>query len=412
MTRTEPSLWRELQELRPLGDVEQAVALGRAAETRSRRGRWLITAVAAAAVVAVVGVSAWWSPERPADPADEVPPPDSAPAIESRAVEISERIEDWMPGQLGPSDHAPVGTALARRCAEACRHLLVRADGTTIPVADVSPDLAELLADADPRTVSLPSDAGWLALPDAGSVRLYPLKPGTSVPVVFEPSDPSYRWELVGWGSGYTSAALAEYDGAGTPVRYGYADLADREVFAVDAPEAGRYGPVGQFGVGVQVGDRARAGARLTAVRQLHVPVEPNDRWTAGTVDALPETSTDEMLDLSGLMAPAETLAGPDGFAELVDPPPSSFAAFPQQVTVFEDGRRTGLIVLGPGGPARLGYAEVQGWQLLGPIRPDQAALTTTRDGKSLVKGHSDAGIEWQHELPGNVTWYLPGLRP
>lgn len=409
MTRTEPSLWRELQELRPLGDVEQAVALGRAAEMRSRRGRWLITAVAAAAVVAVVGVSAWWSPERPADPADEVRPPDSAPAIESRAVEISERIEDWMPAGHDLGEQAPLGTALAWQCQKECRHVLVRPDGTTIPVADVSPDLARVLNHTHPQNVSISFDAGWLAVADEHALVFYPLEPGTSDPVVVEPQDPSYRWRLVGWGSGYASAALVEYDESGRVASYGYADLADREVFDVEAPQTAKYGPAGLFGTGVQVSERARPGPRLTTMPKLHVPVAPSEGQTAGTLQTITGTSA---TDLAGVLAPDETLTGPDGFGEVADLTGFSLSEIPQQVTVFEDGRRSGLILLGPGGPARLGYAEVQGWQLLGPIRPDQAALTTTRDGMSLVKGHSDAGIEWQHELPGNVTWYLPGLRP
>lgn len=350
MSRTELSLRRELEELGPLGDVGEALRQAGAPPSRRRRGaRAAIVLAAAAAVVAVVGVTAWWSPEQAAHVADD---PD--------AIRISDRISDWADSPEG--EPAALGTALTRQCREACRNLLVAPDGATVPVREVSQGLAALLGEAD--HVSLSADARWIAIADDGAVRLFSLAPGESEPLVFEPAAPSYRWSLTWWAVNSRRAVLAEYDGDGTQVGRGTADLTRR------------------------------------VTRQVPVRGGERDADRVTTIDQEGDT-----YDLAGQMALAETLAGPDG-TELTAPD----AARPQ-VTVFRDGRRTGLIELGPDGPERLAYAEVEGWRLLGAIRPDQAALTTTRDGSSLVKGHSAAGIEWQHELPGKVTWYLPGLR-
>lgn len=369
-----------------------------------RHIRVMVASLAAAAPM-VVSVAAAW----PGSAAS------SAVAAPESTVEISEDITTWVPHHPQIGSPAPPGTALARQCSGECRWLLVSPDGTTADLVEVSPDLVEVLDSVAPEGVSISYDASWLAIHDNGTVRIYPLRPegsrpGISSPLVFEPEGSERSWEFVAWGSGSLSAALVEYNDA-RPVRYGHADLLGGSTTVAEAPASDRYGPVGDAGIGPQVSDRVRAGERLTSARMMSVPVVPDPAWEVGSLQ-----DADSEHDVTGLLAGAESLAGPAGLAEVNSPPREHDETVWPQVTVFRSGPegfvRQGVIELGLDTDRRLEYAEAGGgWELRGMIRPDQAALTSVDEGESVLQGRGDEGVIWEHRLRGDATWYLPGLR-
>ncbi|MBM0125358.1 hypothetical protein [Pimelobacter simplex] len=398
----------ELDHVNAMGDVATALASGR--RKRAQRRTAVVALAAAAAVAAAVVPSVLVEDARnaPKSPAgqrkDAVPTPAA-----NDVVPVDEFIRTWVPAAEMLGTPAPSGSVLARQCPTdaACRWTLVAADGEQLDLEDVSPGLAALLADVDPADVSLSYDGQWMAIDTAGTIRIQSLDPtrSESAPTVVEPTAAGSAWDLVGWGSGSLSLALAETDASGRTTKYATIGLEGGGIDIVDAPEPGKYGPVADFGQGVQVSRRVPEGTRVTSSTTLVVPTSTDASLPMGEV-----TPFSEPIDASDLLQPGETLSGPNGLPELTTPPDASRDEVWPHATVFTpDGERTGLIELRAGDPTRAPVGLSTGWQIVGSNGSGQVVEISSENG-SQIRARDGDGVAWSHNLPAAADWVVPGI--
>lgn len=410
-------IFRALDRLPPLGDVDIALSQGRKLrQVRRTLNYTAASLVTAAAIVVTVSVV----------PRDgllrESPSPVEDPTVSrpleedslTKPVRIDEAIRAWVPKPDYLGAAAPVDTAIAHTCATRtdCQWLLL-GGRHTLNLATVSPTLRDLITSVGFGDLSLSFDAQWMSIGFDNGLRVQPLAPdASSTPIVLESAAAETRWKLVAWGSGSLNASFVELDAFGSPRRYAYVDLLARHVEFAAQPKGQELGPIGHFGIGPLLGPRTvqigHERSRVTTVETSVLPLVEDSGLPRGTVFAV---SRDEV---APLVLPDETLAGANGLLEVRTPPSVNDEAVWPYVTVYRESnggvQRSGVIELRRGAPRRLSYADSKEQRVfLGVIRPMQAVTVEDSDASTL-SGQGKAGTLWSHRLSSNTRWIVPGL--
>lgn len=395
-----------------VGDARRAWRRG----VRQRRVRVIGAPVAVAAVSAAVIIASVQEPWHDAAPNPAPPTP------AERTVEPTRSVDEWVPET--PMDlgrPARVGTVMYAACADGCETMLRRPDGAEFPLSDASTEVAAAVDAAGVENVSLSVDASWLGVPDGDDYVVYPLRGGEPGRLSADGAD---RWSLVGWGAGSFNWSLARWRD-GRVVEYATADLweaVDPTHFSV--PDGCTERPSDHGGSGVIVAEPIATDGppsswpRLTTYDARWLTVLRGTGESRGSL-----ISAGPPRDLSALLGPDETLAGPLGVpVERTGPVGSAEMDWPT-VYVFDqaDDTRT------PIGAIFADETEVDGgwrfdvpestaedtWRVLGPLRAESLAVAhETADATEVVRIDRDGSRTVLQRLPAGSHVILPGASP
>lgn len=283
-------------------DAERAIAAARG--RRKRNG--FVGAVSLAAVGAtVLAIGLNWPPV-----GETAPPAGIDQTTAPQAV-----FRDWVPQPLTVGAPAPAGTMMLRSCAAAdCSVKLLKSDKSTIDLADLRPELAQLIAANGLEGASLSPDAEWLGLRNGGGFDIYNLADSAKV-YKLEAGAAESQWRVIGWNNNVTLVNVRQ----GRPLDYAVIDLTTGAKNKYQPPSGSQKLPVGVGGVGgdlalaqpidVRVPISQRARVTKIAVSSLVIVPNPAESQSQGEQDGGQNTET----DFTTFLQPGETLAGPAG---------------------------------------------------------------------------------------------------
>lgn len=416
-----------------------AETVTRATQTRPRRRAVYAVAVpllAAAVAAAIVVVAVRES--------DTTPAPAEKPTEElvDGAVPLSRWLENRTLGRLSadPSKPAAAGTSMYRACDAdgECAVTLVSPSGREIDLADVSPTLAERLADDGLDGAALSPTGHWLGMPHDGGYRIHHLdRPRATVTVPASPDGD--RWELVGWSEQSWAPTLALYDGDRL-VRFANWDNLTRDrVKYLDVPAAVATTP--------QLGHRPYESPVMSPYEEVdgQLPrvastAPPTNEWFVvsplgsdrpGSVIGSSKYGGDGQ-SFESCVGPDETLAGPDGRIHRwetrgtrsvhADAVTVATAVFSRDLSRTEP---VAVILWGcaPRGESAWGEEIPDGgrldlptstddetWTFLGMLPYGEVALAHTADGvPTYTRLTADGELDPMYEFPADAEVLTPG---